>query len=107
MGRDQRGTGNKNTAWLQEVKIAIHEQVPPLSDDEWALVVAKAVKFLSKKRNGSAPGPDKITIFWWKRAGTLYKVCSKASKKFLRAAKNTPNGFLNGKPPSFRKKASS
>ena len=25
---EERGTGNKNAAWLQEVKIAIHEQVP-------------------------------------------------------------------------------
>ena len=64
---EERGTGNKNAAWLQEVKIAIHEQVPPPTGDEWALEVAEAVKVLSKKRNWSAPGPDKITNFWWKR----------------------------------------
>ena len=64
MGRDERETGNTTTAWLQEVKIAIHEQVPPRSGNEWALVVAEAVKFLSKKRNWSAPGSDKITDFW-------------------------------------------
>ena len=32
---------------------------------------------------------------------------SSVSKKFLRATKNTPSGFLKGKPPSFRKKAES
>ena len=48
---EERGTGNKNAAWLQEVKIAIHEQVPPSTGDEWALEVAEAVKVLSKKRN--------------------------------------------------------
>ena len=31
---EERGTGNKNTARLQEVKIAIHEKVPPLTGDE-------------------------------------------------------------------------
>ena len=97
MGRDQRGTGNKNTAWLQEVKIAIHEQVPPLSDDEWALVVAEAVKFLSKKRNRSAPGPDKITIFWWKRAGTLYKGVFESFKEVSKSGEEYPEWFSEWK----------
>ena len=70
---EERGTGNKNAAWLQKVKIAVHEQVPPPRGDEWTLEVAEAVKVLSKKRNCSAPGPDKIINFWWKRASTLHK----------------------------------
>ena len=70
---EKRGSGNKNAASSQEEKIAIHEQVPPPTGDEWALEVADAVKVLSKKRNWSAPGPDKITNFWWKRANTLHK----------------------------------
>ena len=70
---EKRGSGNKNAASSQEEKIAIHEQVPPPTGDEWALEVAEAVKVLSKKRNWSAPGPDKITNFWWKRANTLHK----------------------------------
>ena len=70
---EKRGSGNKNAASSQEEKIAIHEQVAPPTGDEWALEVAEAVKVLSKKRNWSAPGPDKITNFWWKRANTLLK----------------------------------
>ena len=49
------------------------EQVPPPTGDEWALEVAEAVTVLSKKRNWSAPGPDKITNCWWKHAITLHK----------------------------------
>ena len=62
---EERGTGNKNAVWLQEVKMAIHEKVTPLTGDEWALEVAEAVKApaLHKKRKWSAPGPDKITNF--------------------------------------------
>ena len=71
--REKRGSGNKNAALSQGEKIAIHEQVPPPTGDEWALEVAEAVKVLSKKRNWSAPGPDKITNFWWKRATTMHK----------------------------------
>ena len=97
MGRDQRGAGNKNTAGLQEVKIAIHEQVPPLSGDEWALVVAEAVKFLSKKRNWSAPEPDKITDFWWKRAGTLYKGVFESFKEVSKSGEKYPVCFSEWK----------
>ena len=97
MGRDQRGTGNTNTAWLQEVKIAIHEQVRPLSGDEWALVVAEAVKFLSKKRNWSATGPDKITDFWWKRAGTLYKSVFESFKEVSKSGEKYPEWFSEWK----------
>ena len=62
---EERGTGNKNAVWLQEVKMAIHEKVTPLTGDEWALEVAEALKVpaLNKKRKWSAPGPDKITNF--------------------------------------------
>ena len=78
---EERGTGNKNAAWLQEVKIAIHEQVPPPTGDEWVLQVAESVKVLSKKGNWSAPGPDKITNFCWKRATTLHKGVVKSFKE--------------------------
>ena len=103
---EERGTGNKNAVWLQEVKMAIHEKVTPLTGDEWALEVAEAVKVptLHKKRKWSAAGPDKITNFSWKRAGTCTKVGSRALKK---VSKNIPSGFLKGKPFSFRKRASS
>ena len=78
---EKRGSGNKNAASSQEEKIAIHEQVPPPTGDEWALEVAEAVKVLSKKRNWSAPGPDKITNFWWKRANTLHKGVAESFKE--------------------------
>ena len=39
---EERGTGNKNAVWLQEVKMAIHEKVTPLTGDKWALEVAEA-----------------------------------------------------------------
>ena len=74
---EKRGSGNKNAASSQEEKIAIHEQVPPPTGDEWALEVAEALKVLS----WSAPGPDKITNFCWKRASTLHKGVVKSFKE--------------------------
>ena len=104
---EERGTGNKNAAWLQEVKLAIHEQVPPPTGDEWALEVAEAVKVLSKKRNWSAPGPDKITNFWWKRASTLHKGVVESFKVVPTSDEDYLEWFSEGKTSSFRKKASS
>ena len=49
---------------------------------------------------------DKITNFGGNVLAPCTRVWSRASKKFLRATKITPSGFLKGKPPSFRKKAS-
>ena len=82
---EERGTGDKNAAWLQELKIAIHEQVPPPTGDEWAPVLAEAVKVLSKKHNWSAPGPDKITNFWWKRASPLHKAVVESFKEISKS----------------------
>ena len=90
---EERGTGNKNAAWLQEVKIAIYEQVPPPTASEWALEVAEAVKVLSKKRNWSAPGPDKITNFWWKHAGTLHKGVVESFKEVSKGDEDYPEWF--------------
>ena len=94
---EERGTGNKNVAWLQEVKIAIYEQVPPPTASEWALKVAEAVKVLSKKRNWSAPGPDKITNFWWKHAGTLHKGVVDNFKEVSKSNEDYPKWFSEGK----------
>ena len=94
---EERGTGNKNAAWLQEVKLAIHEQVPPPTGDEWALEVAEAVKVLSKKRNWSAPGPDKITNFWWKRASTLHEGVVESFKEVSKSDEDYPEWFSEGK----------
>ena len=92
---------------MQEVKLAIHEQVPPPTGDEWALEVAEAVKVLSKKRNWSAPGPDKITNFWWKRAITLHKGVVESFKEVSTSDKDYLQWFSEGKTSSFRRKASS
>ena len=82
---------------MQEVKIAIHEQVPPPIGDEWALEVAEAVKVLSKKRNWSAPGPDKITNFWWKRASTLHEGVVESFKEVSKSDEDYPEWFSEGK----------
>ena len=56
-------TGNKEVKWLRPTREAIAK---------------KAVKILSKKRNWSAPCPDKHVNYWWKRAQVLHVGVAKA-----------------------------
>ena len=45
--------------------------VPPKEDFEPD--TAKCAYVIKRKRNWSAPGPDQIANFWWKRAESLHK----------------------------------
>ena len=72
-------------------------QVPPPTGNGWALEVAEALKVLSKKRNWSAPGPDKITNFWWKHAGTLQKGVVESFKEVSKSDEDYPEWFSEGK----------
>ena len=65
---ESRGTGNKDIEWLSRIKEAIARKVPTSSEDPWTLKCSDAVKCLLKKRNWSAPGPDHLINYWWKRA---------------------------------------
>ena len=65
-------TGDKSATWLQEVKRAIHECVPPPDEGEWGLTEDEAVKIVGKKKDWSAPGPDKLVNYWWKKAEVLH-----------------------------------
>ena len=69
-------TGNRrdrNAAWLEEIRSAIHSRVPELAEDDWDLDDTDAAKVLTKKKNWSEPGPDRLANFWWKPAHSLHK----------------------------------
>ncbi|PFX18161.1 Fibroblast growth factor receptor 3 [Stylophora pistillata] len=44
----------------------------PPTEEDWDLDPAVAAKVLAKKKNWSAPGPDRLANFWWKRAVFLH-----------------------------------
>ena len=75
---EKSGTGNKEVKWLRPTREAIAKKVPPPSDESWGLHTTQAVKILSKKRNWSAPGPDKHVNYWWKRVQVLHVGVAKA-----------------------------
>ena len=65
-------TGDASASWREEMKDVISEHVPLPAEEQWDLEVDEVVKTMKKKKNWSAPGPDKISNYWWKHAEALH-----------------------------------
>ena len=65
--------GNRNGQWLEDIRSAIYSRVPPPSEKTWKLDTMEATQVLTRKKNCSAPGPDRLTNFWWKKAKVLHE----------------------------------
>ena len=87
---ETEGPGNKLAIWLQEVKRAIHGCVPPPVEEEWGLTDDETVKIIGKKRNWSAPGPDKLENYWWKKAEVLHNGVTASFKAISMAQTDFP-----------------
>ena len=94
---EKSGTGNEDVKWLRSIREAIAKKVPPPSDESWGLHTTQAVKILSKKRNWSAPGPDKLVNYWWKRAQVLNEGVAKAFVSISESTEDYPAWFSEGK----------
>ena len=94
---ETEGTGDKSATWLQEVKRAIHGCVPPPDEGEWGLTEDEAVKIVGKKRNWSAPGPDKLVNYWWKKAEVLHNDVTASFRAISMDQTDFPIWFVGGK----------
>ena len=50
----------------------MEEAVPELPTGQFELDAKEAGRIINKKRKWSAPGPDRIANYWWKRARALH-----------------------------------
>ena len=62
-----QGKGNRKAQWLEDMRSAIYSRVPPPSEKPWKLDTMEATEVLARKKNWSAPGPDRLTNFGGKR----------------------------------------
>ena len=90
------GTGNSQAVWLDEVRHAIFSKFPPPTDEAWTLETAEAVGVL-KRKNWSAPGPDRLVNFWWKRAHALHEGVARSFEAISRTDHEYPSCFAEGK----------
>ena len=75
---EQEGSGDISAKWVEEVKSAINSRVAAPTDEQFLLTKEEAVNAIRKKRNWSAPAPDRITNYWWKKAFSLHEGVSNA-----------------------------
>ncbi|PFX33106.1 Retrovirus-related Pol polyprotein from type-1 retrotransposable element R2 [Stylophora pistillata] len=95
---ETRGSGNEKTEWLLEMKEAVAEQVPTTVEREWNLETPLAVKTLLKKRNFSAPSPDRLVNGkWWKCASSLHEGVTRAFESISKYNEYFPLWFSEGK----------
>ena len=62
-GTGETGMGDRNAAWLEEIRSAIHSRVAESAEEDWDLDGTDVAKVLTKKKNWSAPGPDRQANF--------------------------------------------
>ena len=74
-GNMKKGSGDPSAPWLGEVREATKESVPEPRQDGFTFESTTTRKVITKKKNWSAPGPDKIANFWLKNACTLQEGC--------------------------------
>ena len=89
--------GNRRQECSVEFRSAIHSRVPEAAEEDWDLDETDAAKVLTKKRNWSAPGPDRLANFRWKRAHSLHKGVATAFQAISRRDEEYPQWFSEGK----------
>ena len=90
------------------MRTAINSQVPsPPDENDVELDSRRAVEVLKRKKNWSAPGPDRVTNYWWKQAIALHDGVTRAFKSIMLNSYDFPLWFTGGrttlipKPGSF------
>ena len=90
------GKRRNRRQWLEEIRSAIQSRVPPPTEEDWDLDPAVAAKVLAKK-NWSAPGADRLTNFWRKRAESLHVGVATAFQAISSIDEEYPLWFSEGK----------
>ena len=87
---------NSDATWLEDVRCAFDELVPVPSQEDFELETVKCAYVIKKKRNWSAPGPDRIVNFWWKRVESLHKGIAASFQAAVLGDEEFPKWFTGG-----------
>ena len=86
-----------------EVKDAIDGQVTAPSEIEWPLEMADLKKVIKKKKDWSAPGPDRLVNFWWKYAYSLLEDLALCFQIIVKRTDEFLMWFVGGKTSLLQK----
>ena len=71
---EKEDAGNPDAAWVSEIKDKFFQLIPDVYDGDLEITMDVCKNTVRKKKNWSAPGPDKITNFWWKKLPCIMKL---------------------------------
>ena len=95
---EEEGNRETKAEWIEEVREAMEDVVPEVPTDGWNLNAEEVTKIINRKKNWSAPGPDRIANFWWKKATILQKEIATNFKATAQLDDlQFPLGFSEGK----------
>ena len=70
---EEEGSGDTEAEWIKEVREAMEDVVPEVKTNGWNLNAEQVTRIINRKKNWSAPGPDRIANLCWKKATILHK----------------------------------
>lgn len=94
---EAEGSRNVESEWLDEVRRAMSERVTEPKEKEFEQSTSQAAQVIAKKRNWSAPGPDRKANFRWKKVGALYAVVAESFQAITQGDWEIPLWFTEGK----------
>ena len=71
--------------------------LPQRTEEDWVLEISEVVALIKKKKNWSAPGPERIANFWWKRATALHQCVTIAFQAITACEESYSSWFCTGK----------
>ena len=90
------GSGNAGMEWIEDVREAMREAVPEIPIAEFKLTSDKVGQTVGKK-NWSAPCPDLLANFWWKKVVVLHQDVARSFEATAVYERDIPLWFSGGK----------
>lgn len=92
-------SGSVTAEWLNDVRDAIGQKVPVPPGKDFELSVKQTEKVIMKKRYWSAPDPDRLVNFWWKRVYCRHGGIARALQVIAQSDQDVPlSCTTQGKP---------
>ena len=82
---EQAASGNPEVPWLKEIEEKFKQMIPNVDEGDLNATNEICWETILKKKNWSAPGPDKITNFWWKKLTCVIKFISNVFRAICNA----------------------
>ena len=96
-------TGNPDVQWLKEIEKIFCDLVPDINEGNLNLTEEICWNGIRKKKNWSAPGPDGICNFWWKKITLVFHVTLDIFSGLINEEKGIESWYCRGRTALIEK----